>query len=118
MRLNGTPGGRKAFDRVYPDGQRLFEHVLVNHMFYEGFPYSEKHKNPTASFTALAAVYAFTRYCAIGCCALEPTEERLVDLFAALFRLIEHSGFDKNACMIIKSLRYDGPEKLKQLVCV
>lgn len=95
-----------------------YEHIIVNHMFYEDFPYSKKHENIRGSFVSLAAVYSFLRFNAIGYCIKDPTREAFVDIAAALFRLIEHSKFDNNAVIILGKLNYIQPEKLTNLIFI
>lgn len=110
--------GKREFEKFYPEWQIFFEHIIVNHMFYEDFPYSKKHENIRGSFVSLAAVYSFLRFNAIGYCIKDPTREAFVDIAAALFRLIEHSGFDNNAVIILGKLNYIQPEKLTNLIFI
>lgn len=109
---------KKAFEENFPEWQTLFEHIIVNHMFYDEFPFLLDHKDMRRSFVPLAAVYSFLRYSAVGYCYNHPSGESFADLAAAVFRLIEHSGFDRNAAVILGKLNWSGPEKLKSLVLI
>ncbi len=110
--------GKNAFEKFYPEWQILFEHIIINHMLYEEFPYSEKHDDVCGSFVSLAAAYSFLRYNAIGYCYKHPENKSLFDLAAAMFRLIDHSRFNHNAAVILGKLNYNQPEKLKNLILI
>jgi hypothetical protein len=110
--------GKKAFDEFYPEWQILFEHIIVNHMFYEEFPFSDKHENIRGSFISLTAVYSFLRFNAIGYCIKPKKLTVLFNLTAAMFRLIEHSGFNHNAVIVLEKLNYIRSDKLKNLIFI
>ena len=110
--------GKKIFEDTYPKWQTFFENIFVNHMFYQDFPYSDNYKNRRGAFISLAAAYSFLRFNAIGYCAQNPSRTSLFDVTAAMFRLIEHSGFDRNAVAVLKKLNYVSPDKLKNLVYI
>lgn len=110
--------GKKAFEENFPQWQTLFEHIIVNHMFYDEFPFWGDHGVMPGAFVPLAAAYSFLRYNAIGYCFGRPAKEAFVDLAAAVFRLIEHSGFDRNAGILLGKLNCSGPEKLKNLILI
>ena len=53
----------------------------------------------TEETTALFSVYALLRFMTIG--AGNGTAERLVDIIAALFRLVDHTQFDRLAVPLL-----------------
>ncbi|MDD4774745.1 MAG: hypothetical protein PHZ09_14275, partial [Eubacteriales bacterium] len=109
--------GSAVFEDAFPDWQVLFEHLLVNHMLYDEFPYSNG-SDTRSAFTALAAAYAFLRYIAIAVCSLSPGTDTLTDLIAAMFRFIEHSRFESAAAALLGELNYAEPAKLKNLILI
>lgn len=108
--------GKNKFAEIFPDWEILFENILVNHMFYEEFPYLEKNTDKRGSFISLAAVYSFLRYNAVGYCFQHPSKQSFFDMAAAMFRLIEHSCFARNARIILEKMNYTQSEKLKNLI--
>ncbi|MGI5884196.1 MAG: flagellin lysine-N-methylase [Candidatus Spyradocola sp.] len=93
---------RDAFAARFPDWEKTFEHMLVHHLFYECFPFSDRHETFADEFSALCALYAMLRFLLIGYTAQEPSREGFVDAAAAAFRLIEHSRFDHNAAVLLR----------------
>lgn len=91
------------FDSLFPEWQRLFEQMLVNHVFFACFPFSARHETLWDEYMALCAVCVFVRFIAVtgmtGC----EGEERLIDLCASAFRLIDHSAFDRNAAALFRA---------------
>ena len=91
------------FDSLFPEWQRLLEQMLVNHVFFACFPFSARHETLWDEYMALCAVCVFVRFIAVtgmtGC----EGEERLIDLCASAFRLIDHSAFDRNAAALLRA---------------
>ncbi len=81
---------------AYPNWEVFLEHMLVNHMFYECFPFSERRETMTDEYASLGTVAGYvTLLCAFG--RRGDRAEDLIDVAAAGFRLIGHSAFDWNA---------------------
>ncbi|MHB8131191.1 MAG: flagellin lysine-N-methylase [Mobilitalea sp.] len=93
-------------ESILPDWQILFEHLIVNHMFYNNFPYSDNHKNLNDAFLSLTTVYSFLRFNILAYMSDKSTSENLVDYLAAMFRLIEHSNFKHTALHLFKKEKY------------
>lgn len=91
-------------EATFPDWETFFEHLLVNHMFFAQFPFQDRPESLPQEYTALCAVYILLRFLTIGCMADTENEEDLVDTCAALFRLIEHTSFDRYAALMLKSV--------------
>ena len=79
-----------------------FENMLVNHMFFAQFPFQDRPVSLKDETIALYAVYALLRFLAIG--AGDGTRDRLADIAAALFRLVDHTAFDRYAIPILKQI--------------
>jgi hypothetical protein len=86
------PRAQKRFEGYFPDWHIFFEHILVNFVFYEGFPFSERHEDPAAEVNALFALYLLLYYTAIGCTS-DSDVSALIDLLCSVLRFAEHSNF-------------------------
>lgn len=91
-------------ETTFPYWETFFEHLLVNHMFFAQFPFQDRPESLPQEYTALCAVYILLRFLTIGCMADSDAEDDLVDTCAALFRLIEHTSFDRYAALMLKSV--------------
>ncbi len=81
---------------AYPNWEVFLEHMLVNHLFYECFPFSERRETMIDEYASLGTVAGYvTLLCAFG--RRGDRAEDLIDVAAAGFRLIGHSAFDWNA---------------------
>lgn len=104
---------RERFSRAMPGWEILFEKLLVNHVAFSGFPYAPRMENLEKMGIALAASYALMKF--MNVCLMTEGDgsengggkdeaadgQRVVDLNAAIFRLIEHSGFSWNAPIVL-----------------
>lgn len=88
-------------ESVLPTWQTFFEHLLVNHMFFTRYPFSDR-LGVKEKFAALAMVYALVRLVAIGCMADSDNESDLADAVAATFRLVSHTDFDRTALYMLR----------------
>lgn len=88
-----------------PRWEAWFENMLVNHMFFSQFPFQDRPVSLTEEVVALYAVYALLRFLSIG--AGNGTRERQADIGAALFRLVDHTAFDRYAVPILKAMGSD-----------
>ena len=87
----------QTFAAHYPKWELWFEQMLVNHVLFEAFPYSDRRQDAHAAYAALCATYGMVRFLAIGCTAQRHDTAQLVDVCAAAFRLIAHTAFSWNA---------------------
>ncbi len=109
---------RVDFRQAYPDFSTMSEQILVNHVFYSGFPYADPRNSLWEDYMALCAVYAFARLLKTCCYMSGGGDKKLVDVIAAAFRLIEHSVFDRNAAILLKKADCNTPEKLAALLLI
>ena len=93
---------------AYPNWEVFLEHMLVNHMFYECFPFSERRETMTDEYASLGTVAGYvTLLCAFG--RRGDRAEDLIDVAAAGFRLIGHSAFDWNADVLWRAAAGEVP---------
>lgn len=103
-------------EAILPDWQILFEQLIVNHMFYNNFPYSDNHKNVNDAFLSLTTVYSFLRFNILGYMSDKSISENPVDYLAAMFRLIEHSNFKHLAFQLFKKEKYAVEDCVPQML--
>lgn len=109
---------QKHFRESFPNWEMLFEHILVNHMFFSVFPYQDRPEDMRSEVTALCAVYAFIRFLTLGYMADKSDEIQLIDTLAAAFRLIDHTDFDRYSTRLLKQLGCVSPTDLKDIVAL
>lgn len=103
------------FENLFPSWQIMLENILVNHLFYDRFPFANRHLNPTTAYLSLCGVYAFLRYTAIGYTLTNTSLDSLVDVIAAASRVIEHSDFENNIAALLKK---EGVDTLCKAICL
>ncbi len=95
---------KEHLETAFPQWETFYEHMMVNHMFFTQFPFQDRPESLPQEYTALCAVYMLLRFLTIGAMAESDAEEDLIDVCAALFRLIEHTEFDRYAGLMLKSV--------------
>ena len=85
----------KEFEKKFPDHATMAEQVMVNHVFYESFPFAD-HPRATVyqAFASLAALYAVWKTAAVCSCARSGGMDELVELTCDIFRMSENSNFN------------------------
>ena len=98
-----------SFEEIYarfiqkiPDWEIFFEQIMVNHMFYESFPFSDRRENLNEECLSLSIVYGYARFLAACSMWNREGDEALIDACAAAFRLIDHSAFDWNSLVLYR----------------
>lgn len=94
---------KSGFEKAFPEWERMFENVLVNHFFYEGLPFSDDGCSFSDNMKAMCAVYGIWRTAAVGYTMTSPDMNSLVDVTAAFFRLAENSPLPTNLARAMKS---------------
>ena len=107
---------KEHFETVLPKWDIWFEHMLVNHMFFSRFPFQDRPVSLTDEFYALCAVYALLRFLGIGHMHDRDDESAFVDVAAAVFRLVDHTAFDRCAAQIMKELGCSDWDRVHDLV--
>ena len=105
-------------EAILPDWQVLFEQLIVNHMFYNNFPYMDNHDNVNDAFLSLAITYSFLRFNILGIMSDKTSQDKTVDCLAAMFRLIEHSDFKYIIVNLFKESKYQVQDCVPQLLYV
>lgn len=103
---------RAHFEAVFPDWPRYFENLLVNHIFYEDFPFTDNRLTPMGEYTALVGVYGAMRVMSIGALSLSSDLDALIDVLSGLFRCIEHASFYLNADYLLECEEQGDPALL------
>lgn len=93
-------------DSRFPELKFIIEHSLVNHMFYEKFPYTLQADNTGDAFASLCGVYGFLRLICVGNSKRLNTKQELIDVLSAAFRVVEHTRFDRNVDAVLGKLGY------------
>lgn len=114
--FNRYERAKETFEKKIPKWEIWFEHMLVNHMFFEQFPFQDRPEDPWEEFVAICAVYAVLRFLSIGWMVNKTKTSDFVDMASAVFRLIDHTNFDKYASYVLKELKCDTPQKIFNLI--
>ncbi len=104
------------FEKVLPEWETVFEHLIVNHMFFEQFPYQDRPVPVEDEFLAICAVYTLLRFLSVGWIMLHPFQRDFVDVCSALFRLIQHTSFDSFAADFLKQYECCSPKQIYDLI--
>lgn len=107
-----------SFDARFPLWPRHFEHLLVNHIFYEDFPFADDRVSFSGEFLAFCGVYALLRLLAVAYMTCHEGDESLADVLAGAFRLIEHTRFYYNADRLIGGQGLDHAEGLYAMLAL
>ncbi len=107
---------RQSFETTFPRWEIWFEHMLVNHMFFEQFPFQDRPEKPWDEFVSVCAVYALLRFLSLGCFSARESYGAYVDMCAALFRLVGHTAFSAYAGRMLASVGCHTPDKVFELI--
>lgn len=107
---------KEGFEKNLPSWELFFEHTLINHMFFTLFPFRDRPDSFKAEYIALCTIYALMRFLCLGCLASEYSEEKMIDVLAAAFRLIDHTDFERYGAKILHSLGCGSEDALKLLL--
>lgn len=107
---------RDHFERVLPKWDIWFEHMMVNHMFFSRFPFQDRPVSLPDEFIALCAVYSLLRFLGIGYMRDKTDVSAFADVAAAVFRLVDHTAFDRYAAHMMKELGCDDWLRVHDLI--
>lgn len=108
-----------AMAERFPDNDRMLEQVFVNHLCYDGFPFSAEHQNLWDSYLAFTTAYALVRLLSVcHLAAFEASEEKehltptaaYADIVATIFRMVAHTNFGHNAAILARRFSYEHPQ--------
>lgn len=95
---------KARFEKLLPAWEIAFEQMLVNHLFFERFPFQDRPLDLPDEFLGVCAVYSMLRFLCLGWIAEHPSEAEFIDVCAAAFRLVSHTSFDAYASTRLKEL--------------
>ncbi len=107
---------KEHFETTFPRWELWFEHMLVNHMFFEQFPFQDRPENPWDEFVAISTLYALLRFLSLGCMAETNSVTAFIDMASATFRLVEHTSFDHYVARIMQTLDCTTPQSIFDLI--
>lgn len=107
---------KEHFEATFPKWEIWFEHMLVNHMFFEQFPFQDRPESPWDEFVAISSLYALLRFLSLGCMADKTSGTDFIDMTAAIFRLVEHTSFDHYVARIMQTLGCTTPQTIFDLI--
>lgn len=107
---------RATFTKNYPHAESFFERVMVNHIMYIRFPFSQKGESMFDIYAELCGIYAVTRFVCVAYTEALGAKESLIDCVAGLFRCFEHSNADEVIKSVLKRLGKLSLPYLKTLV--
>ena len=121
--LGGADGREERYaraaghlDEVAPDWPIFFEHALVNHMFFEQFPFQDRDEGLLDEFVAICAVYAVLRVLCVCTMANHAERTALADVMAAAFRFINHTASDRYASHMLREIGCADDAGLAELI--
>lgn len=106
------------FEGLFPNWQIFFEHMLVNYMFFEQFPFQDRPDTLWHEYMALCGLYSVLRFIACTWMADKYAESDLIDVCAAIFRLVQHTSFDRFAAKALTSLGCTSPKEAISLTLI
>lgn len=104
------------FADTHPHWQEQWERLMTNYAFYTRLPFSDRLAGLKDEALSLAACYAMTRFAAVTIAAESTDADALVDIIAAVMRLIEHSGFDRRCVALLRKSHLDDEEHLRDML--
>lgn len=108
----------EQLNTTFPEWQHLLEQCIINHMFYNNFPYGDNHLSEHDAYLSLVAMYAFLRFHLLAYLSIKRSIENLVDFFASMFRLIEHSNFKYISVRLYKNEATNKSDCITQLIYI
>lgn len=104
------------FEKILPQWEIWFEHMLVNHMFFSQFPFQDRPVDVKDEFLGLASVYMMLRFLCLGWMVHRNEVSAAVDAAAATFRLVDHTEYDRYAAPILKELGHNDWMRMRQIL--
>ena len=87
----------EVFKKNFPKWEIYFENLMVNNLIFASFPFCDKRIDKAESFFGLIVQYEILRLICTVNTLNSPAMEKLTDLIAAVYHLIEHTAFYYNA---------------------
>ena len=106
----------RSLKDMVPDMEITLENLLINHMFYEKFPFSETRENEEEEFVSMCGLIGFLDLLITGNSDRISCQDDMVDLLSHAFRMIEHTSFHYNAHVLLSQAGFDDPSDAMCLV--
>lgn len=87
---------------VLPDADIYFEKIMINHIFYEQFPYTRPEMGTSDAFLALCMAYIIIRFLSVCYMADKSEKSDFIRVIASSFRFIEHTDFYRNSVIVMR----------------
>lgn len=87
---------KEALDNRFCDLEVYLEKMLVNHLFYNQFPFNENIRGVNNSAISLIGIYTLFKYLTIMLVDELNNKEDLIDLWSRIFTVVAHSSLEKN----------------------
>lgn len=94
--------GKEKFESTLPNWEIWFENLLINHMYFSGFPFKDPPMPFEDEFLAICGIYILLRFLCIGWALNHGTREEIIDVVAAAFRLIDHTDFERYVANLLR----------------
>lgn len=109
---------KNRFETLFPEWEIFFEHMLVNHMFFEQFPFQDRPVSLWNEFVSFSVTYSMMKFLAVGCFSKERDEEKLIDMFSSIFRLVDHTDFESYISRTLNQMNASTPQKLFDIISI
>lgn len=100
----------------YPALDTMLEQIMVNHVFYMGFPFGEERLDFATACAALVSLFAVWKYALVVKLSEDGNEDHFADLTSEFFRMAENSNYDLCAAALLNESGFLDGEKLR-LMC-
>lgn len=105
---------KQSFFKNFPDCQIYFENIMINHLFYTRFPYSDdKNETLLEKYSELCSVFLAYKFVLIAYLEDKTSIDDFVNCTVGLFRCLEHSNASK---VILNELKKLGKMSYSNLV--
>lgn len=104
------------FENVFPGWSVFFENMLINHMFFTCFPFEDRPEDLLSEFRAICAVYTLLRFLSIGCSSERNQQQDYIEIYAAAFRLIDHTEFDIYVSHLLQDLGWTTEREITEWI--
>jgi hypothetical protein len=102
-------------ETTLPDHEIMMEKMLVNHLFYRGFPYLDDPMSETEASEALVGTYSVLRYFTLAVMLVARSVRDFVDAMAKIFRVAAHTHFERRIRGLMRDAEGDTREALRLL---
>ncbi len=109
------PAMRQKLASAYPDLPAAVEQILVNHLFYVGFPFEGNRESIFESCASLVSLYAVWMAMASLYLGDGFTRDGFADLTTDVFRMSENSNFDVCAAAFLYETGFMKKDRLEML---